>query len=48
MFANRSHVTLGHVCDQLDWNGPFAFWWVLAYWIPSKTNFETNFGLQQS
>ena len=22
MFANRSHVTLGHVCNQIDWSGP--------------------------
>ena len=36
MFANRSHVTLGHVSDQIDWNGPNN--WTISHseWLLSQ------------
>ena len=36
MFANRSHVMLGHICDQIDWNGPIDEWEVVTGWIELK------------
>ena len=39
MFANRSHAMLGHVCDQIDWNGPNE---LLDYWVEEQITVEQN------